>query len=76
MPLASSPGPLWLTREMNPVPYGIDVTPDGKIWFTQFNNRSIGYIDPATEAITVIDTVFRSASYACRQSRYALDPFV
>ena len=44
--------------EMNPVPYGIDVTPDGKIWFTQFNNRSIGYIDPATEAITVIDTPF------------------
>lgn len=44
--------------EMNPVPYGIDVTPDGKVWFTQFNNRRIGNIDPATEEITMIDTPF------------------
>ncbi len=44
--------------EMNPVPYGIDVTPDGKVWFTQFNNRRIGYIDPETEEITMIDTPF------------------
>ncbi len=44
--------------EMNPVPYGIDITPDGKIWFSQFNNRRIGSMDPKTEEITVIDTPF------------------
>ena len=44
--------------EMNPVPYGIDITPDGKVWFSQFNNRRIGNIDPATETITMIDTPF------------------
>jgi streptogramin lyase len=44
--------------ELSPVPYGIDITPDGKVWFTQFNNRRIGNIDPATEEITVIDTPF------------------
>lgn len=44
--------------EMNPVPYGIDVTPDGKVWFSQFNNRSIGFIEPTTEKITMIETPF------------------
>lgn len=44
--------------EMNPVPYGIDITPDGKVWFSQFNNRRIGNIDPVTEEITMIDTPF------------------
>ncbi len=44
--------------EMNPVPYGIDITPDGKVWFSQFNNRRIGNIDPATEEITMLDTPF------------------
>jgi streptogramin lyase len=44
--------------EMNPVPYGIDITPDGKVWFTQFNNRRIGSLDPETEEIVMIDTPF------------------
>ena len=44
--------------EMNPVPYGIDITPDGKVWFTQFNNRRIGSLDPETEEIEMIDTPF------------------
>ena len=44
--------------EMNPVPYGIDITPDGKVWFSQFNNRRIGSIDPTTEEITMVDTPF------------------
>lgn len=44
--------------EIHPVPYGIDVTPDGKVWFTQFNNRHIGYIDPNTEQVEVIETPF------------------
>jgi virginiamycin B lyase len=44
--------------EMNPVPYGIDITPDGKVWFSQFNTRRIGYIDPVTEVIETIDTPF------------------
>jgi streptogramin lyase len=45
--------------EMNPVPYGIDITPDGKVWFSQFNNRRIGYIDPSqSDRIEMIDTPF------------------
>ena len=44
--------------EMNPVPYGIDITPDGKVWFTQFNNRRIGSLDPVSEEIVMIDTPF------------------
>ncbi len=44
--------------EMNPVPYGIDVAPNGNIWFSQFNNRRIGYLNPANDEITMLDTEF------------------
>ena len=30
-------------------PYGIDVAPDGKIWYTKRNGNRIGRIDPAVE---------------------------
>jgi streptogramin lyase len=41
-----------------PVPYGIDVAPDGGIWFSQLNVERIGRIDPATWAIDLVDTPF------------------
>lgn len=44
--------------EINPVPYGIDIAPDGRVWFSQFNNRRLGVITPATGEIEMIDTPF------------------
>ena len=41
-----------------PVPYGIDIAPDGGVWFSQLNVRRIGRIDPDSGAIRVIDTPF------------------
>jgi virginiamycin B lyase len=45
-------------RELRPIAYGIDVTPDNKIWFSQYNNRRIGYYDKKADEITMIDTPF------------------
>ena len=41
-----------------PVPYGIDLAPDGGVWFSQLNARRIGRIDPTTLAVETIDTPF------------------
>jgi streptogramin lyase len=41
-----------------PVPYGIDVAPDGGVWFSQLNQHRLGRIDPDTLAIEMIDTPF------------------
>jgi streptogramin lyase len=41
-----------------PVPYGIDVAPDGSIWFSQLNEHRIGRIDPETFDVEMIDTPF------------------
>jgi streptogramin lyase len=41
-----------------PVPYGIDIAPNGDIWFSQLNAHRIGRIDPETFDITMIDTPF------------------
>lgn len=41
-----------------PVPYGIDVAPDGNIWFSQLNEHRIGRIDPKTLEVEMIDTPF------------------
>ena len=41
-----------------PVPYGIDVAPDGGIWFSQLNDHRIGRIDPDSFATELIDTPF------------------
>jgi len=41
-----------------PVPYGIDVAPDGTVWFSQLNEHRIGSIDPETLEVEVIDTPF------------------
>ncbi|WP_293884063.1 hypothetical protein [Sphingomonas sp.] len=44
--------------EINAIPYGIAVTPDGKIWFSQFNSRRIGYFDKKTKKFKMIGTPF------------------
>jgi streptogramin lyase len=41
-----------------PVPYGIDIAPDGGIWFSQLNIRRIGRVDPETGSYTLVDTPF------------------
>ncbi len=41
-----------------PIPYGIDVAPDGTVWFSQLNEHRIGRVDPDTFAIEMIDTPF------------------
>lgn len=41
-----------------PVPYGVDVAPDGSVWFSQLNEHRIGRVDPETLAYEMIDTPF------------------
>jgi virginiamycin B lyase len=64
------PAFLWLARHVDldperagdgpwlPIPYGIDVAPDGGVWFAQLNERRIGRLDPETSAVELIDTPF------------------
>jgi streptogramin lyase len=69
--LRMMPTLLWLGRHVDlraaaaesdgltmPVPYGIDVAPDGGVWFSQLNERRIGRVDPETFAIEMVDTPF------------------
>jgi streptogramin lyase len=42
-----------------PLPYGIDVTPDGKVWFARLHTDEIGSIDPGTGKISMIATPFK-----------------
>lgn len=41
-----------------PVPYGIDIAPDGGVWFSQLNAHRIGHIDPDTLELTMVQTPF------------------
>lgn len=41
-----------------PLPYGIDITPDGFVWFARLHTDEIGHLDPATGKITMIATPF------------------
>jgi streptogramin lyase len=41
-----------------PIPYGVDVAPDGTVWFSQLNEHRIGRVDPDTFEIEMIDTPF------------------
>lgn len=41
-----------------PIPYGIDIAPDGGVWFSQLNAHRIGRVDPDSFAIEVIETPF------------------
>lgn len=71
--LRALPALLWLNRRFDfgsaaagesgggltmPVPYGIDVAPDGEIWFSQLNHHRIGRIDPETFEVEMVDTPF------------------
>lgn len=42
-----------------PLPYGIDITPDGMVWFARLHTDEIGNINPATGQITMITTPFK-----------------
>lgn len=44
--------------EALPIAYGIDVAPDGMIWFSQFNHRRIGRLDPESGDLKMIDVPF------------------
>lgn len=41
-----------------PIPYGIDIAPNGDVWFSQLNAHKIGRIDPETLAVEMIETPF------------------
>ena len=41
-----------------PVPYGIDIAPDGGVWFSQLNEDRIGRIDTDTLAVELFETPF------------------
>lgn len=43
-----------------PMPYGIDIAPDGKVWFARLHADSIGVIDPTDDSVQVIDTPFQA----------------
>ena len=42
-----------------PLPYGIDITPDGKVWFARLHTDEIGSIDPASGQVTMVKTPFK-----------------
>jgi len=71
--LRSMPFLLWLGKHVDirdqasngdgikmPVPYGIDIAPDGGVWFSQLNEHRIGRIDPETHEYEMIDTPFKT----------------
>jgi len=41
-----------------PVPYGIDVAPDGAVWFSQLNAHRIGRVDPDDFSVEIVETPF------------------
>ncbi len=43
-----------------PVPYGIDIAPDGGVWFSQLNERRIGRIDPDRFDYEMVETPFET----------------
>ena len=43
-----------------PIPYGIDIAPDGGVWFSQLNEHRIGRVDPETLDYEIIDTPFET----------------
>jgi streptogramin lyase len=48
------------TRESTglPMPYGIDVAPDGTVWVARLYANDLAHIDPETDEITMIDFPF------------------
>ena len=43
-----------------PLPYGLDITPDGRVWFARLYTNEIGSIDPDTGKLTMIPTPFKA----------------
>ncbi len=43
-----------------PLPYGIDITPDGKVWFARLHTDEIGSLDPVAGAISMIPTPLKA----------------
>jgi virginiamycin B lyase len=43
-----------------PLPYGIEVTPDGKVWIACLHTNEIASIDPATGVVTMIPTPLKA----------------
>jgi streptogramin lyase len=43
-----------------PLPYGIDVTPDGKAWIARLHTDEIASVDPDTGTVTMIKTPFKA----------------
>ncbi len=41
-----------------PMPYGIDVSPDGTVWFARLYGNDIGFINPEDDTVTMIKTPF------------------
>ncbi|MAG31611.1 MAG: hypothetical protein CL908_12055 [Deltaproteobacteria bacterium] len=68
--LRATPFFLWLSQYVDlggsggegvmdaPVPYGIDIAPDGDVWFSQLNAHKIGRIDPETLEVEMVETPF------------------
>lgn len=65
------PAFLWLSKHVDlrgaaaageglpmPVPYGIDVAPDGAVWLSQLNEHRIIRVDPETFELEPVDTPF------------------
>jgi virginiamycin B lyase len=50
----------WISAEapVLPVPYGLDIAPDGTVWFSQLNARRIGRLDPVSGDVQLYDTPF------------------
>ncbi len=51
-----------------PLPYGIDITPDGKAWIARLHTDEIASVDPETGKVTMIKTPF-SAPRRLRSDR-------
>ncbi len=43
-----------------PLPYGIDIAPNGHVWFTRLHSDEIGRVNPDTHEVTLIKTPFVS----------------
>ncbi len=43
-----------------PLPYGLEVTPDGKVWVARLHTNEIASLDPATGVITMIATPLKN----------------
>jgi len=50
--------PVPKTGEPGPVPYGIDIAPDGGVWFSQLNAHRIGRLDPDSGEVKIVETPF------------------